>query len=98
MELMRHALPEASLLFYVDVDARAKAEAVWAAFDALRGVLTGPVANSAKPARGRPGAASLMKSTEARQIRGRPAPSLVMAGEVELQGASPRILKGSSIL
>jgi hypothetical protein len=47
MELMRHESIETTLRFYVGTDARAKAEAAWAAFDALQRVFAGPFANSA---------------------------------------------------
>lgn len=46
MELMRHESIETTLRFYVGTDARAKAEAAWAAFDAVQRVFAGPFANS----------------------------------------------------
>ncbi len=47
MELMRHESIETTLRFYVGTDARAKAEAAWAAFDEVQRVFAGPFANSA---------------------------------------------------
>lgn len=41
MELMRHESIETTLRFYVGTDARAKAEAVWVAFEALQRVFSG---------------------------------------------------------
>ena len=38
--------PPSTQRFYVATDARAKAEAAWAAFDALQRVFSGPFANS----------------------------------------------------
>ena len=51
MELMRHESIETTLRFYVGTDARAKAEAAWAAFEALQQVFAGPFANSAPSGR-----------------------------------------------
>ena len=46
MELMRHESIETTLRFYVGTDARATAEAAWAAFEAVQRVFAGPFANS----------------------------------------------------
>ena len=47
MELMRHESIETTLRFYVGTDARATAEAAWAALEDVQRVLAGPFANSA---------------------------------------------------
>ena len=47
VELMRHESIETTLRFYVGTDAQAKAEAAWAAFDAVQRAFGGPFANSA---------------------------------------------------
>ena len=46
MELMRHESIETTLRFYVGTDARATAEAAWAAFEAVQRVFAGAFANS----------------------------------------------------
>ena len=47
MELMRHESIETTLRFYVGTDARATAEAAWAAFESVQRVFAGAFANSA---------------------------------------------------